>query len=154
RSAGLPEDYPNDVVFRTTVTGLELTRIPIPGRRDRYTDKSGPDGWWPTPEPPHRINQLFLEPILLEHTAALDGVTLLNRTQVTAFTQDEDGVTATALDLDSGASRTIRARYMVGCDGGRSEVRKQIGAKLDGTAVIQRVQSTYVRAPSLKAMIP
>ena len=154
RDAGLSATYPNDVVFRTTVTGLELTRIPIPCRRDRYTDTSGPDGWWPTPEPPHRINQIFLEPILLKHTAALPGVTLLNRTQVTTFEQDTQGVVATARDLESGKTRRIAARYMVGCDGGRSEVRKQIGARLEGTAVIQRVQSTYIRAPKLKDLIP
>ncbi len=162
RDAGLPVDYPNDVVFRATVTGQELTRIPIPCRQDRYTDTTGPDGWWPTPEPPHRINQIYLEPILLEHTARLPGVTLLNRTQVTTFEQDANGVVATGLDLDSGAAqgntrrntRRIRARYMVGCDGGRSEVRKQIGAKLEGTAIIQRVQSTYIRAPELMGLIP
>ena len=154
RDAGLPADYPNDVVFRTSVTGMELTRIPIPCRQDRYTETVGPDAWWPTPEPPHRINQIFLEPILLEHTGALDGVTLLNRTQVHSFTQDATGVVAVATDLDSGATRSIRCRYMVGCDGGSSSVRKQIGAKLEGTAVIQRVQSTYIRAPALAALIP
>ena len=47
----------------------------------------------------------------------------------------------------------MRARYLVGCDGGRSAVRKAIGAKLDGTPVIQRVQSTYIRAPALLALI-
>ena len=52
RAAGLPADYPNDVVFRTSVCGLELTRIPIPGRAERYTSQEGPDTWWPTPEPP------------------------------------------------------------------------------------------------------
>jgi len=154
RDAGLPADYPNDVVFRTSVTGIELTRIPIPCRQERYSDTAGPDGWWPTPEPPHRINQIYLEPILLEHTAALPEVTLLNRTQLTSFVQDAAGVSAVATDLDSGAARTIRCRYMVGCDGGSSSVRKQIGAKLEGTAVIQRVQSTYIRAPQLAAMIP
>jgi 2-polyprenyl-6-methoxyphenol hydroxylase-like FAD-dependent oxidoreductase len=30
RNAGLPAIYPNDVVFRTSMTGMELTRIPIP----------------------------------------------------------------------------------------------------------------------------
>ncbi|MDM0051014.1 FAD-dependent oxidoreductase [Variovorax sp. J22R115] len=154
RDAGLPADYPNDVVFRTSVTGIELTRIPIPCRRDRYSETEGPDAWWPTPEPPHRINQIFLEPILLQHAAALPGVTLLNRTQVTAFTQDDEGVVATAADLDAGTTRTIRCRFMVGCDGGSSGVRKQMGAKLEGTAVIQRVQSTYIRAPRLREMIP
>lgn len=154
RNAGLPADYPNDVVFRTSVTGIELTRIPIPCRRDRYTDTTGPDGWWPTPEPPHRINQLFLEPILLEHTAALPGVRLINRTQVTGLTQDAKGVRAELLDLDSGAKRAIQARYLVGCDGGSSTVRTAMGTRLEGTAVIQRVQSTYIRAPQLRAMIP
>ncbi|WP_427912447.1 FAD-dependent oxidoreductase [Ramlibacter sp. MMS24-I3-19] len=154
RDAGLPADYPNDVAFRTSVCGQELTRIPIPGRAERYTSKEGPDTWWPTPEPPHRINQLFLEPILLEHTAALPGVTLLNRTQLTTFSQTPGQVEAVALDLDTQQERGIRARYLVGCDGGSSAVRKQIGAKLEGTAVIQRVQSTYIRAPQLRAMIP
>ena len=142
RNAGLPPEYPNDVVFRTSVCGTELTRIPIPGRAERYSAREGPDTWWPTPEPPHRINQLFLEPILLERTAALPGVTLLNRTQVTSFTQQPGSVEATALDLDTQQERRIRARYLVGCDGGSSMVRKAIGAKLEGTAVIQRVQST------------
>ena len=154
RDAGLPQDYPNDVVFRTSATGTELTRIPIPCRRDRYSETEGPDAWWPTPEPPHRINQIFLEPILLEHTAALPGVTLLNRTQMNTFEQDADGVTVSVADLDSGVARLIRCRYLVGCDGGSSGVRKQMGAKLEGTPVIQRVQSTYLRAPALRAMLP
>jgi len=154
RDAGLPAEHPNDVVFRTSVTGIELTRIPIPCRRDRYTETEGPDAWWPTPEPPHRINQIYLEPILLEHAAALPGVTLLNRTQVTDFVQDDQGVSAGATDLDTGATRSIRCRFLAGCDGGSSGVRKKMGAKLEGTAVIQRVQSTYIRAPELRAMIP
>ncbi|MEJ1163733.1 FAD-dependent oxidoreductase [Variovorax sp. CCNWLW186] len=154
RDAGLPADYPNDVVFRTSATGVELARIPIPCRRDRYTETEGPDARWPTPEPPHRINQIYLEPILLRHTAALPGVRLLNRTQFTALTQDSGGVSATALNLDSHATHTIRCRYMVGCDGGSSAVRKQIGAQLEGTAVIQRVQSTFIRAPQLRALMP
>ena len=135
RDAGLPADYPNDVVFRTSVTGIELTRIPIPCRaRPLHRRRKGPDAWWPTPEPPHRINQIYLEPILLEHAAALPGVTLLNRTQVTGFTQDETRRRRDGASLDDGGTRTLRARYLVGCDGGSSAVRKQIGAKLRGHA--------------------
>ena len=54
RDSGLPADYPNDVAYRTTFTGHELTRIPIPCRRDRFTATGGPVTGWPTPEPPHR----------------------------------------------------------------------------------------------------
>ena len=153
RDAGLPADYPNDVVFRTTVTGTELARIPIPGRATRFSDKSGPDGWWPTPEPPHRINQIFLEPILLEHAAALPGVTLHNRVEVTGFSQTAHAVQVQARELDGGRSFSLSGQYLVGCDGGRSLVRKGIGAQLQGTAVIQQVQSSYIRAPSLLGMV-
>jgi 2-polyprenyl-6-methoxyphenol hydroxylase-like FAD-dependent oxidoreductase len=48
----------------------------------------------------------------------------------------------------------VRARFLIGCDGGRSTVRKAIGATFVGTPVIQKVQSTYLRAPDLLARIP
>lgn len=149
RAAGLPEDYPNDISYRTSFTGTELTRIVIPCRRDRYSRKDGPDGWWPTPEPPHRINQIYLEPILVAHAEAMARIRLLNRIEVVAVDQDEAGATASARHLDDERAITIRARYLVGCDGGRSLVRKTIGATFTGDAVVQRVQSTFIHAPAL-----
>lgn len=154
RNAGLPADYPNDVVFRTSMSGTELARIPIPCRRDRYTATGGPDTWWPTSEPPHRINQIYLEPILRKHAKDIPGLRLVHRAQVTNFAQDDEGVSATLLDMDTGIESEIRSRYLVGCDGGSSSVRKQIGARFEGTPVIQRVQSTYIRASGLRALLP
>ncbi|MDO8301450.1 FAD-dependent oxidoreductase [Lacisediminimonas sp.] len=153
RNTGLPEDYPHSISYRTSATGVELTRIPIPSRKDRFTATDGPDCGWPTAEPPHRINQIFLEPVLFEHAASFGNVRILNRTAIEEFTQDSEQVTARARNLDDDSSFEIRARYMVGCDGGRSMVRKEIGAKLEGDAVIQRVQSTYIRAPKLLSMM-
>lgn len=153
RDAGLPADYPNDVAYRTTMVGRELTRIPIPCRRDRFSATGGPDTWWPTPEPPHRINQIYLEPLLVETAAATPGVTLLNRVMFDRLTAADDHVDVEAHELDGGRPLRIQARYMVGCDGGRSEVRRQIGAKLQGDAVVQRVQSTFIRAPKLIDML-
>ncbi len=149
RDAGLPADYPNDIAFRTTTTGIEFARISIPCRAERYTATGGPDTWWPTPEPPHRINQIYLEPLLVGYAAAMPGVTLLNRVRVEGFAQSADRVVATAQDLDSGEALEIECIYMVGCDGGRSEIRRRIGASLTGDAIVGRTQSTYIRAPSL-----
>ncbi|MGL4288469.1 MAG: FAD-dependent oxidoreductase, partial [Phreatobacter sp.] len=149
REAGLPADYPNDISYRTAFTGKEITRIPIPCRRDRYVSKDGPDGWWPTPEPPHRINQIYLEPILFAHAAAMPRIRIINRAAVWGVGQDDDGVTATAEDLDTGETVRVAATYLAGCDGGRSLVRKAIGASFTGDAVIQRVQSTFIHAPGL-----
>jgi 2-polyprenyl-6-methoxyphenol hydroxylase-like FAD-dependent oxidoreductase len=154
RDTGLPPDFPNDAVYRiTTTTGPELSRIPIPCRRDRYTATGGPDTWWPTPEPPHRINQIFMEPVLFEHARQMPGVRILSRTSVESFTQDGQGVLATLRDLATGATSIVNADYLVGCDGARSMVRRAIGAALAGTPVIQSVQSTYIRAPRLLEMM-
>ena len=149
RDAGLPADYPHNVSYRTIFTGHELTRIRIPCRRDRFTDMSGADGNWPTPEPPHRINQIFLEPILFAHAAAQPRIRILNRTAVEAVAVAGESATATLRELDSGAVRQLTCRFVVGCDGARSTVRKAIGAQLTGDAVVQRVQSTFIESPDL-----
>jgi 2-polyprenyl-6-methoxyphenol hydroxylase-like FAD-dependent oxidoreductase len=153
RDAGLPHDHANDVAFRTTTTGIEFARIPIPCRRDRYSVKNGPDGWWPTPEPPHRINQIYLEPVLVECAAAMPGLRYLNRVRVLGFEQADNAVTAEAQDLDSGDTVVIRAEYLIGCDGPASEIRRQIGARLAGDAMISRTQSTYIHAPGLSRLM-
>jgi 2-polyprenyl-6-methoxyphenol hydroxylase-like FAD-dependent oxidoreductase len=149
RNAGLPADYPHDISYRTTFTGQELTRIRIPCRRDRFTMTDGPDCNWPTPEPPHRINQIFLEPILFEHAAAQPRIRIINRTAVDDVAVGDTSASATLRDLDSGAVSGTSCRFLIGCDGARSVVRKAIGAKLSGDEVVQRVQSTYIRAPDL-----
>src|SRR6201991_199614 len=147
RNAGLPAGSPHGIRYPTTFPGQELTRIRIPCRRDRFAMTGGPDCNWPTPEPPHRINQIFLEPILFEHAAAQSRIRIINRTTVEAVVIADDGARANLRDLDSGAVTEVNCRYLIGCDGARSIVRKAMGVELSGDALIQRVQSTYIRAP-------
>lgn len=154
RNCGLPPDHPADVVFRPVATREDFARIHIPSREDRYFDTSGADGWWPTPEPPHRCNQMFFEPLIYDHAASHPAITIKNRTRVTAFSQTAERVSVEAVALDSDTTELLEADYLVGCDGARSVVRKGIGAKLEGDAEIQKVQSTYFRAPELARLIP
>ena len=149
RNAGLPADYPHDISYRTTFAGQELARIVIPCRRDRFTMKEGPDCNWPTPEPPHRINQIFLEPILFEHAASQPRVRIINRTMVEEIRIEDRSAEVTLRDLETGAASRLSCNYLIGCDGARSVVRKAVGAELAGDAIVQRVQSTYIRAPDL-----
>jgi 2-polyprenyl-6-methoxyphenol hydroxylase-like FAD-dependent oxidoreductase len=55
------------------------------------------------------------------------GVPILHRRAVTGFTQDGGGVDIALSDGDS-----LRAEYLVGCDGGRSVVRKLAGIEFRG----------------------
>jgi len=62
----------------------------------------------------------------LEERLAEQGVRVRRGHELTGFVQDADGVTVTAGDL------RIRAAYLVGCDGGRSAVRKALGLPFEG----------------------
>src|SRR6476619_2259139 len=55
------------------------------------------------------------------------GVPILRGLQVTGFTQDGAGV-----DVELSGDRTLRAEYLVGCDGGRSLIRKAAGIDFPG----------------------
>ena len=155
RDAGLPADYPNDVAFRTIGHRHRAGAHPHPlPRATRYSDTSGPDGWWPTPEPPHRINQIYLEPILFAHAEAQAGrddqePLRSDRLRAGRARRDDRGARPRRRRRDHACA----ARYLIGCDGGRSLVRKAIGAVFAGTPVIQRVQSTYIRAPELLGLV-
>ena len=55
------------------------------------------------------------------------GVQIMRECEVTSFTQDDDGVTVA---LSGG--RSVRTQYLIGCDGGRSFVRKHAGIEFAG----------------------
>ncbi|MFJ9418802.1 rifampin monooxygenase [Streptomyces sp. NPDC101227] len=65
---------------------------------------------------------------LLNERALELGTEIRRGCEVVGLHQDEDGVT---VELAAGAD--LRARYLVGCDGGRSTVRKQLGVDFPGT---------------------
>lgn len=67
-----------------------------------------------------------LEEVLAERAREL-GVELRLGTEVTDFTDDESGVTVKAGEVE------IRTLWLVGCDGGRSTVRKRAGFEFVGT---------------------
>ncbi len=72
------------------------------------------------------IPQPATERLLAEHAAAL-GAEIRRGAELTGLAQDDDGVIA---ELAGGAR--LRSRYLVGCDGGRSTVRKLLGIGFPG----------------------
>lgn len=142
RRAGLPADYPTSIQYRTTLRGEEIFRIDLPSARDVLAGV-GRDGW-PTPEPQHRISQLFLEPILERHARRLPGLTIERGTRLVELRQREDHVEA-VVETD-GATRILRCAYVVGCDGPHSEVRRRLGFRYQGVDAIRKFVSTFVRS--------
>ncbi|HYQ31383.1 MAG TPA: FAD-dependent monooxygenase [Polyangiaceae bacterium] len=72
------------------------------------------------------LTQEHIEQILAQWVEELP-VTFYRGCEVTGFTQDERGV-----EVELGDGRSLRAQYLVGCDGGRSSIRKTAGIDFPG----------------------
>ncbi|GFJ83817.1 hypothetical protein Phou_079970 [Phytohabitans houttuyneae] len=72
------------------------------------------------------IPQTITDRLLAEHAAEV-GAEIRRGSAVVGLEQDGDGVT-----VHLGAGAALRARFVVGCDGGRSTVRKLLGVAFPG----------------------
>ena len=126
---GTPNHLMGDTVFCTSLAGEELSRLHTwgthPLRRGHYELAS--------PSKHVDLPQTLFEPILLR-AAAERGTRVRLDTEFLHFEQDDDGVTATVLDRVGGNTYDIRAKYLLGGDGGRSVIAEQLGLPFEGQA--------------------
>ena len=94
----------------------------------------GPQGW----NASYRFHQPELERVLRDGLGRFPSVSVALRTEAFALEQDDDAVTVRYEDLASGGLHQCRARYVVGCDGARSLVRRMIGAPMEDLGFHER----------------
>jgi 2-polyprenyl-6-methoxyphenol hydroxylase-like FAD-dependent oxidoreductase len=153
RAAGLDNDVPMDVfICAGNVAGDALVHHPYPSVNElKEESRNVNDGTYPA-EPYQLISQYTLEPLLRKVAEATGGVTVRFGYELTGFVQDDDGVTAT-LSLPDGTTRTVRAQYLLGCDGGNSTVRARLGIGLEGESMLEMRQALF-RCDDLFERIP
>lgn len=119
REKAWPPEHPLNVSFITSMTGYEIASFQFPAYKDRV---------WPhTPEGHQRCSQLWFDPMIQKRALESGTVDARFRTDFKSFEQDADGVTAIIEDRDTGKQETIRAQYLIGCDGAESLVRDSLG---------------------------
>lgn len=82
---------------------------------------------------------------VLESWARDLGADIRRGHEFTAYVEDADGVTVTA----TGSDTNLRGRYLVGCDGGRSRVRKAAGFDFPGTPATTELFLADIRGAEL-----
>ena len=90
-------------------------------RRMTMVDPPYPQGYTPSVV----FTQPEVERVLRERVARMPNVIVVEGVEFTKLTQNADAVTLTI------NGQEIRARYAIGCDGGSSTVRDQVGIPLD-----------------------
>jgi 2-polyprenyl-6-methoxyphenol hydroxylase-like FAD-dependent oxidoreductase len=159
RALGLPEDYPQDITYFTRYTRYELARLRGRSRREALDAREGADSRWPTPEPLHRVQQMYVEVVLKQQAEKWPSVDVRFGWRVRKLEARADGVSVEAEQLESGKVERIDADYAVGCDGPRSLVREALGVHYEGQSREERdfmggkMLAVYVRAPSFYEVV-
>jgi 2-polyprenyl-6-methoxyphenol hydroxylase-like FAD-dependent oxidoreductase len=139
RDLGFPADIPMDIFLMKRMSDPPVAVIPFPSVDEwRARIAACHDGSLPL-EPYQLVAQNKLEPMLKQVAERTPNVTVRYSALVTGLEQDADGVNVTVED-GSGDPDIVRARFVVGCDGGASTVRKQLEIKLNGLGNIHELR--------------
>ncbi len=142
RNCGWPHGHSQDIAYVTSIAGHELGRIAWPSIAEMQPPADSPTF-------AQRCPQTWFNAILqrFAQNQAPVQVSFLNRLE--RFEQDGEGVTAWVRDIATERLGTIRARYMVACDGARSQVREQLGIQRQYKSQLGHSAEIVFRSPQL-----
>jgi 2-polyprenyl-6-methoxyphenol hydroxylase-like FAD-dependent oxidoreductase len=152
RRAGLPRDAPMDVFLATSLADSPIVHLPYPSVAQAKAEIAAHNDGRPL-EPYQLISQYTLEPLLRSIAETLPAVAVRFGCELLRFTQDSSSVSA-AVRSSHGGEETIRASYLVGCDGGSSTVRHQLGIALQGEGNIRKLRQALFYCEDLYERIP
>ncbi|MFZ3355034.1 MAG: FAD-dependent monooxygenase [Xanthobacteraceae bacterium] len=153
RAAGLRPDCPMDVYIVLALNQPPLLRLGYPSVAQAQAEtRATNDGSLPL-EPYQLISQYTLEPLLKSVAETLPAVSVRFGCEFLSLRQDRDGVTA-RVRLQDGGTQELRAAYVVGCDGGTSPVRKELGIGLAGEGNLLGLRQALYRCDELFDRLP
>jgi 2-polyprenyl-6-methoxyphenol hydroxylase-like FAD-dependent oxidoreductase len=128
-AAGKDQADAGHVNFVTRLAGDLIGRLPFERQGDACLEY--------TPTPLRNLSQHRFEPILADELRASEGAELRYRHQWEHSEETGDGVVSDIVDLDTGDTTQVRSRYVIGCDGAGSRVRRLLGIEMVGPPLIQ-----------------
>jgi 2-polyprenyl-6-methoxyphenol hydroxylase-like FAD-dependent oxidoreductase len=153
RAAGLRPDCPMDVYVVLALNEPPLLRLSYPSVAQAQAEtRATNDGSLPL-EPYQLISQYTLEPLLKSVAETIPAITVRFGCEFLSLRQDQHGVTA-RVRTSHEDTQELRASYLVGCDGGASPVRKQLGIELAGEGNTLALRQALYRCDELFDRLP
>ncbi len=144
--SGYPTDYPRNYLFVTRMDGYEIARFDHPANGD-------PNSRSPySPEGRLWISKPYFDPLLHKHVATLPQVEVRYETSFESFQRTDRAVIAEIFDKKTGQTETVEADYLVGCDGGRSNIRRALGIQYEGVFSQGMNVAVLFRSPLLQSI--
>ena len=92
------------------------------------------NGWYPS----YRFHQPDLERKLRRRLKDFKKVSIMQNTKVNSLKEEKNSVKIYIENINNNKISEIRAKYIIGCDGARSTIRKQIKAKFQNLGFTQK----------------
>ena len=159
RALGLPADHPTDIAYFTRYAAHELARIRLPTAAEAVVKIKAMAGSWSAAELPHRVSQKFVEEVLRRQAQSCPSCDLRYGWTLERFSDDGQAVSATVRPTEGGPAQPVVARFLVGADGARSFVRRELGIEWGGVTGIQRefmggkMFALYLRSPQFLSVL-
>jgi len=144
KDSSVPEDFPRSIRFVTSTAGYQLAHYDFPARKDEPCINS--------PEAIQRCSQIFFDPILRDYAKSLGRAKFAYSYKLKSFEQDQKGVTAEVVSIENGKISSVRANYMIACDGADSSVRNTLGIGLEGDMSINYNVNAFFRSSDHDAL--
>jgi len=159
RTLGLPPDHVTDIAYFTRYSGHELARLRLPTAAEAVAKIKEMSGAWSAAELPHRVSQKFVEQVLRRHAQACPSNDVRYGWALERFSDDGDSVSAAVRPTEGGTAQQVKAKFLVGADGARSFVRRELGIEWGGVTGIQRefmggkMFAIYLRSPAFLSVL-
>ncbi|WP_329624781.1 FAD-dependent monooxygenase [Streptomyces sp. NBC_01255] len=145
RGAGWPADHTLDIAWVTAVGEYELHRLRLGTAGERPLPSY-------TPEPEAICPQHWLAPLLTARLGVRPAGPVRLGTRMVGLTRKPDRVRVALVD-GAGVRTTVHARYLVGCDGASSPVRKACGIEAPERHRTRTLRNILFRAPGLGSLL-
>ncbi len=123
-----PQELMGHNVFCTSLAGEEIGRLPTWGTHPL----SNAEHRLSSPTFMNDLPQTFMEPLLFK-TACARGTQARMSTEYLSHMQDAEGVLTTLHDRLTDRNFTVRSQYLIGADGGNSQVAEHAGLPFAGS---------------------
>ncbi|KAK2735175.1 hypothetical protein FQN55_002265 [Onygenales sp. PD_40] len=124
-NAGYPDDLPGDTIFCTALNGHYIGRLEMTSAQDREVPAQ-------SSEMLRRCPQIWFDPVLARAVIRQGMTDIRYGVEVMGCKQNDTGVNCCLRNVKDDKSEEISARYVVGCDGPASRVRKGLDISFDG----------------------
>jgi 2-polyprenyl-6-methoxyphenol hydroxylase-like FAD-dependent oxidoreductase len=143
--AGYNRAYPQDCAWVTSLNGYEFGREPFRAPQDEALPPQ-------SPQKRERCPQNFFDPVLTRFAKRSRLAEIRYNTELVSFEDTGDKVVARLCSAETGEVATVQAQYLVGCDGGESQVRSALGIEMSGEGVLSYTTNVIFRYDRLERL--